>query len=77
VQLQDEGRGIPPEKLNPLQMQGAGVGIRGMGERVRQFNGKMNIKSDGNGTTVSFIFHVPATAAPSPKIMGQQAQAAD
>jgi hypothetical protein len=48
-----------------------------MGERVRQFNGEMNIKSDGRGTTISFIFRLPATETPIPEGSGinQQVQA--
>jgi signal transduction histidine kinase len=75
LEVQDAGRGIPPEKLKLLRLQGAGVGIRGMIERVRQFNGEMDIKSDGGGTTVSFIFHVPAAAVQTPESLGQQVQA--
>jgi signal transduction histidine kinase len=43
LEIQDARRGIPAEKLKLLQLQGAGVGIRGMFERVRQFNGEMEI----------------------------------
>jgi PAS domain S-box-containing protein len=67
LQIQDEGKGIPAEKLNLLQKQGAGVGIRGMGERVRQFDGEMNIESDGRGTTISFIFRLPAAETRIPE----------
>jgi two-component system, NarL family, sensor kinase len=63
VEIQDQGRGIEPDKLNELQLQGAGVGIRGMRERVRQFDGRMNIASGAGGTTVSFIFQLPVKAA--------------
>jgi signal transduction histidine kinase len=30
-----------------------GVGMRGMGERIRQLNGQFEIVSDQNGTTLS------------------------
>jgi PAS domain S-box-containing protein len=75
LEIQDAGRGIPPEKLKLLQLQGAGVGIRGMIERVRQFNGEMDIKSDGGGASVSFIFHVPAAPVHSPESLDQQVRA--
>ena len=52
LQVQDEGKGIPPEKLIELQSHAAGVGIRGMRERVLQLGGAMSIRSDG-GTTIS------------------------
>lgn len=75
LEIQDSGKEIPPEKLNILQLQGGGVGIRGMTERVRQFNGEMDIKSDGAGTIVSFIFHVPVAAVAIPESLDQQIQA--
>jgi signal transduction histidine kinase len=59
LEVQDTGKGILPDKLNQLQMQGAGVGIRGMRERVRQFEGRMDIRSSESGTTISFLFHIP------------------
>jgi signal transduction histidine kinase len=60
LNVRDEGKGIPPEKLAEIQSRGAGVGIRGMRERVRPFAGQMNIASDGSGTTISFRFPLPA-----------------
>jgi PAS domain S-box-containing protein len=74
LEVKDAGKGIPPEKLNLLQLQGAGVGLRGMRERIRQFDGQMNIISNDGGTTISFIFRLPAASAPSPENMGQQVQ---
>jgi signal transduction histidine kinase len=59
VQVQDQGKGIPPAKLIQLQTQAAGVGIRGMRERVLQLGGAMSIRSDG-GTTISITLPVPA-----------------
>src|SRR5437763_147727 len=35
LEVQDEGQGIPPEKLAAIQGQRSGVGITGMRERVR------------------------------------------
>jgi PAS domain S-box-containing protein len=59
IQIRDEGKGISPEKLAKIQSQGSGVGIRGMRERIRQFEGVMNIQSNGTGTTISFVFPMP------------------
>jgi PAS domain S-box-containing protein len=53
LQIEDNGKGIPAEKLTRLQSTGSGVGIRGMMERVRQFDGEMKIKSDSSGTTIA------------------------
>ncbi|MGA2813750.1 MAG: PAS domain S-box protein [Candidatus Acidiferrum sp.] len=52
LEIQDEGAGIPREKLLEIQSRGAGVGIRGMRERVLQCKGQMKIQSEGRGTTL-------------------------
>jgi signal transduction histidine kinase/DNA-binding response OmpR family regulator len=51
--VQDQGRGIAPEKLDQIRTKGAGVGVRGMRERVRQLKGNMHIQSGENGTRIS------------------------
>ncbi len=63
LEIQDEGRGISPEKLLAIQSHGSGVGIRGMRERVRHFGGDMNIDSNREGTRISFKFPLPKTSA--------------
>jgi two-component system, NarL family, sensor kinase len=51
VEVQDHGNGIPQEKLSALKANGSfGVGIRGMRERVKQFGGSLEIKSNSQGT---------------------------
>jgi PAS domain S-box-containing protein len=62
LEVQDQGRGIPPARLAEIQSQGSGVGISGMRERVRQFDGEFNIESNDSGTKVSVTFPVPAPA---------------
>jgi len=62
LQVRDEGKGIPAEKLSEIQSQGSGVGMCGMRERVRQFEGDLTIQSDASGTTISFAFLVPKVA---------------
>jgi PAS domain S-box-containing protein len=55
LQVTDNGKGIPPERLDQL-MHGVseiGVGLAGMRERVRQFNGAFDIRSDGTGTVLT------------------------
>jgi PAS domain S-box-containing protein len=59
VHVQDQGRGIPPEKLAEIYSQGSGVGVRGMRERVRQFRGELHIHSDNSGTRISATIPVP------------------
>jgi PAS domain S-box-containing protein len=53
VEVQDRGKGIPPEKRRAMESGGTpGVGIRGMRERLRQLGGILQIESNGHGTTV-------------------------
>jgi PAS domain S-box-containing protein len=49
LEIQDRGKGIPAGKQSPGD---AGVGIRGMRERVRQLGGKFEIRSSQEGTVV-------------------------
>jgi len=53
VMVEDQGKGMPPERLAQIQSQGTGVGIAGMRERVRHFHGELVIESNGRGTRVS------------------------
>jgi signal transduction histidine kinase/CheY-like chemotaxis protein len=53
LSIQDQGRGIAPEKLAEIRTKGSGVGFRGMLERVRQLKGKMQIQSDKTGTRIT------------------------
>ena len=52
VEVCDQGTGMPPERLAPVQTGASGVGIRGMRERLRQFKGEMKIHSDSSGTGI-------------------------
>jgi signal transduction histidine kinase len=63
VEVQDQGHGISPERLQELQSQGAGVGIRGMRERVLRLGGELDIRSDSGGTTVSIILPFKGSSA--------------
>lgn len=53
IEVSDDGRGMPSDKLAEVQRGGSGVGIGGMRERVRQFQGEMKIESDSSGTKIS------------------------
>jgi len=53
--VKDNGNGISPERLSEIQAHGSGVGLRGIRERIRQFNGKMKIESNASGTSVIVI----------------------
>ncbi|HWZ77945.1 MAG TPA: sensor histidine kinase [Candidatus Sulfotelmatobacter sp.] len=53
IEVEDQGRGIPAEKLDRMTSVGTpGVGITGMKERVRQLGGTLEINSDGTGTRI-------------------------
>jgi len=52
VKVEDQGKGMSPERLAAIQSQGTGVGIRGMRERVRHLRGDLVIESNGSGTKI-------------------------
>jgi len=56
LEIEDEGSGIPADKLREIQTQGSGVGIAGMRERVLHFNGDMRITSLSTGTRIAVTF---------------------
>ena len=58
LEVQDQGKGIPADRLTSIQSQGGGVGIRGMRERIRRFMGRMDIGSNDSGTRITFRFPV-------------------
>jgi PAS domain S-box-containing protein len=59
LEIKDNGRGIPQERLSRLAEgdSGAGVGIAGMRERIRELEGSLHIHSDRTGTNV--IVNIP------------------
>jgi len=61
LRIQDQGKGIPRNKIEGSQNVGTriGVGIRGMRERVRQFGGELQISAGNPGTCVEAIFPLP------------------
>lgn len=64
IEVEDQGKGIPPEKRAAMNSVGMpGVGIRGMRERVRQLGGSLEIKSNGVGTVV--VAELPVTGTSS------------
>ncbi len=52
VKVEDQGKGMSPERLAAIQSHGSGVGIRGMRERVRHLHGDLLIESNGSGTKI-------------------------
>jgi PAS domain S-box-containing protein len=69
LDIQDEGKGIPAEKLVSIQGQNAGVGIAGIRERVRHLRGTVNIQSNPSGTTISVTLPVPMDVVSQPESM--------
>jgi PAS domain S-box-containing protein len=59
VEVEDQGSGIPAEKLKALWSSGSGVGLKGMRERARQLGGKVNVTSSSRGTVVVTTFPRP------------------
>ncbi len=56
LEIEDNGKGIHPELLEELcqeWMGGLGIGVRGMNERMRQLGGRLELASNGDGTTVT------------------------
>jgi len=61
AEVQDHGKGISQERLT------AGVGIRGMRERVRQSHGELTVDSNALGTKITAVFRAET---PGPKQHG-------
>jgi len=63
LEVEDRGRGIPPERRQAMDSGGtAGVGIRGMQERLRQLGGSLEINSNDAGTVVVARLPVASTS---------------
>lgn len=61
LEIQDQGRGIPPETLAKInQRHGTGVGLAGMRERLHQLGGHFQLQSSPAGTTLRAIVPLPA-----------------
>ena len=67
LEIQDQGRGLRDTKtsLDVEDLADMGVGIPGMRQRLLQLGGRLEISSNGHGTTVTAI--VPLTSAKSHK----------
>jgi len=65
AEVRDNGSGMSPERLRQVTSGGSGLGIRGMRERIRQFQGSMEIHSDSSGTKVSIEIPIPIDQDPA------------
>jgi PAS domain S-box-containing protein len=64
IEVQDQGKGIPEEKRQQMELGGkAGVGLRGMRERVRQLGGSLEIRSANHGTGTLIKAQLPVATA--------------
>ena len=55
LEIHDSGKGLPStirQRLDKDWLGSAGVGLRGMTERIRQFGGDLEVSSSANGTVV-------------------------
>jgi two-component system, NarL family, sensor kinase len=59
LEVSDNGKGMPPEKLAEIQSRGTGVGIRGIRERVHQLQGDVQIESGPSGTRIRVSIPLP------------------
>ncbi len=68
LEIRDFGKGIPEERLRLLHgVTGkTGVGLAGMRERVHELNGRLEIESDGRGTSMRAVVPLSATPIPVP-----------
>ena len=67
VEVKDQGKGIPSEKLQEMSSGGTpGVGIRGMRERVRQLGGSLRIDSHGSGKGTAIVARLPVIISEIP-----------
>jgi len=65
AEVRDNGSGMSAERLRQVSSGGSGLGIRGMRERIRQFQGSMEIHSDSTGTKVSVEIPSPLDQDPA------------
>jgi signal transduction histidine kinase len=66
--VRDYGEGIPKEIMANFEVNGIqpGVGLAGISERVREFGGKWELKSNGAGTEISVQIPLTASAGGQP-----------
>ncbi len=69
LDIEDSGKGVPPEKQSLLTSSGpSGVGVSGMRERLRQLGGTLEIRSDASGTRVTATLPIESSVAPMREI---------
>jgi signal transduction histidine kinase len=61
LEIQDQGAGISDERMAKLKARRSGVGIAGMRERIRGFNGILDVSSNKKGTKISVTVPLKAS----------------
>jgi PAS domain S-box-containing protein len=64
LDIRDQGKGMSGARLAEIHTGLSGLGIRGMRERLNQFEGTLKIESDGSGTHVFATIPLPTAASP-------------
>src|SRR5579864_288092 len=68
LDIRDQGKGMSPARLAEIRSGRSGLGIRGMRERLRQFEGTLDIESDDSGTRVFATIPIPKASSPNDQI---------
>jgi signal transduction histidine kinase len=69
LEVTDEGRGISSELQTRISSgASSGVGLRGMRERIRQFDGRLEVESDHGGTKIIAVAPIPDSAGETAEI---------
>jgi signal transduction histidine kinase len=76
LDIRDDGKGMSAARLAEIQSGRSGVGIRGMRERLRQYEGTLKIESGGSGTRLFATIPVPKTASEEGQSKAEPLQAA-
>jgi signal transduction histidine kinase len=79
IEVQDKGKGIPPEKYSSIISAPSGtpgVGIRGMRERLRQLGGSLELHSDGRGKGTVVVARLPIVCSPMDPLPAAKSAAA-
>lgn len=63
LEIRDQGKGTPSDKMvATAKSENAGVGLRGMRELVKGFDGELEILSNGKDTLVRAVIPFRASA---------------
>ncbi|MGB9236195.1 MAG: ATP-binding protein [Terriglobales bacterium] len=78
LEITDNGKGIPPDRLYHLQNDGSGtgVGLAGMRERARELGGSLRVVSAFPGTTVILAIPLDHHGSQQPEESSRDASAA-